>query len=69
MHDYIIHASVVVTKDGWTSSIQIPSFVLPSGILGIMGHQQAEVIAKSMLQSIAVEDAVVHVSAAPYEPL
>lgn len=51
--DYIVIAAVSHTRDGWTTTRQIPAFILPGGVLGIVGVAHARKIADEMLREIA----------------
>jgi hypothetical protein len=53
MTDYIVVASVVVdVGQGWTETKQVPSFVLPGGIHGLLSEEAAERFAEKMLTEL-----------------
>lgn len=52
MADYIVHASVRHIDNGYESWIQLPAFILPGRILGIVNKDHARVIAADMLSKV-----------------
>lgn len=65
--DWLVQVQMNTSKDGWDSSFGIPSFVLPSGILGIVSKNHAEKIARKIVDPLGVAKEL-HFSIEPYEP-
>ena len=59
---YRITAQVVRTREGWTSSVGVPTFFLDADVQGIVHAAHAAQIARRMLQALA-PDAKIHGSA------
>lgn len=64
---WAVSANVERTRDGWSGSIQIPTFFLDPRVQGILTADHAERVAREMLTLLAGEDAVVHVTVAAVE--
>jgi hypothetical protein len=69
MTDYIVAANVVVDAgQGWTATKEVPSFVLPGGIHGLLSEEAAERLAEKMLTELVPGCIRVDVHAVRYEP-
>jgi hypothetical protein len=69
MTDYIVVANVVVDAgQGWADTKEVPSFVLPGGIHGLLSEEAAESFAEKMLTELVPNCIRVEVHAVRYEP-
>lgn len=58
---YTVQAQVETSRDGWTGSVQVPTFVLDANVQGIVSHRHALEIAGDVVLAGRPEGTVVHV--------
>lgn len=56
---YCIQASITRTKDGWKSSVQLPTFYLCPDVQGIINESHACDIAKHTIEQVIENDRTV----------
>lgn len=68
---WLVTATVTRTKDGWTSTRQVPTFLLDGNIQGILpgDGEGAGRVAFNLLATVAGEGAELHVTVTPAELL
>lgn len=60
---YVVHATVVKKRGGWTSSVQVPTFLLDADVQGIVSEEHAERVARQVVDPLGLADRV-HISVA-----